>query len=67
MTGMKKIDKDGLILCDLQGKTFEKAIDSVPVSSEVFVRRFMNSDASKTLDDMSILDTNHHVMDILFM
>lgn len=64
---MKKIDKDGLILCDLQGKTFEKAIDSVPVSSEVFVRRFMNSDASKTLDDMSILDTNHHVMDILFM
>lgn len=36
------MDKDGLLLCELQGKTFELSIDSLDISSEIFVRRFVN-------------------------
>ncbi|MBQ9155990.1 MAG: antitoxin [Eubacterium sp.] len=47
---MKSMDRDGLFLCDLQAKTFEESIDVVPVSSEIFIRRFMNSEAARSLD-----------------
>lgn len=55
---MKKTDKDGLLLCDLQGKTFELSIDGSDTSSEIFVRRFVNSQISKLIDSTSILETN---------
>lgn len=38
---MRKMDKDGLLLCELQGKIFELSIDSLDISSEIFVRRFV--------------------------
>ena len=44
---MKKIDKDGLILCDIQAKAFEISITAMNTSSEIFVRRFMNSKIAK--------------------
>lgn len=62
---MKKIDRNGLLLCDLQAKTFECAVDLTSVSSEIFIRRFMNSKIAKTLDNESILQTNLHAKDIL--
>lgn len=62
---MKKIDKDGLLLCDLQAKTFECAIDLTSVSSEIFIRRFMNSKIAKAMDNESILQTNIHEKDVL--
>lgn len=62
---MKKIDKDGLLLCELQAKTFEMSIDVTEVSSEIFIRRFMNSQISKSIDSCEILQTNMQAKDIL--
>ena len=64
---MRKISKQGLHLCDLQAKTFECSIDLTAVSSEIFIRRFMNSKIAKMLDNESILQTNLHEKDFLFM
>lgn len=60
-----KIDKDGLLLCELQAKTFEMSIDATEVSSEIFIRRFMNSQISKSIDSCEILQTNMQAKDIL--
>lgn len=64
---MRKIDKDGLLLCDLQAKVFEAAVDFTEISSEVFIRRFMNSKIAKKMDNESVLQTNIHEKDILDM
>ena len=64
---MEKIDQDGLILCDLQAKTFEMSIDYTMESSGIFIRRFMNSHVSKMVDNKSLLDTNLQPYDILEM
>lgn len=60
-----KIDKDGLLLCELQAKAFEKSIDKMESSSEIFIRRFMNSKIAKRLDNKSILESNIQANDIL--
>lgn len=62
---MKKIDKDGLLLCELQAETFEKSTDDTATSSEIFIRRFMNSKISKSMDSGEILQTNMQAKDIL--
>lgn len=62
---MRKIDKDGLLLCDLQGNAFELSIEQTSTSSEIFMRRFMNSKIAKTLDNESILQTNIQPKDII--
>ena len=62
---MRKIDKDGLILCDLQGEAFERSLQAHSTSSEIFIRRFMNSGVAKELDNASILQTNLQAKDIL--
>lgn len=64
---MRKMNKDGLLLCDLQAKAFEIAVDFAQVSSEVFIRRFMNSNVAKAMDNESVLQTNIHEKDILDM
>ena len=48
---MKKIDKDGLLLCELQAAAFENSIDKMDSSSEIFSRRFMRSKIAKSLDN----------------
>lgn len=62
---MRKIDKDGLLLCELQAKTFETSIDMTVTSSEVFIRRFMNSRIAKIIDSGAVLQTNLQSKDIL--
>ncbi|MCF2553985.1 antitoxin [Faecalicatena contorta] len=62
---MRKIDKDGLLLCELQAGTFEISIDMTLTSSEIFIRRFMNSRIAKSLDSSAILQTNLQSKDIL--
>lgn len=64
---MKKINKNGLLLCELQAKTFEIAVDLTHVSSDIFIRRFMNSKVAKSMDNESILQTNMYEKDILGM
>ena len=62
---VKKIDRDGLLLCELQAKTFELSLSEQGTSSEIFIRRFMNSNIAKELDNASILQTNLQAKDIL--
>ena len=38
---MRKISKDGILLCTLQAETFEKSVEKMDTSSEIFIRRFM--------------------------
>lgn len=62
---MKRIDKDGLLLCELQAKTFEISLNEIESSSEIFIRRFMNSKIAKSLDNKGILQTNMQPKDLL--
>ena len=62
---MRKIDKDGLLLCDLQAQTFELSVKVQKTSSEIFIRRFMNSEAAKQLDNMAVLQNNIQARDLL--
>lgn len=62
---VKKIDNDGLLLCEIQAETFEKSIDKLNSSSEIFIRRFMKSKIAGRLDNKSLLDTTIQPNDIL--
>lgn len=62
---MKKITKDGLLLCSMQASAFEKSIDKMETSSEIFVRRFMKSKIAKLIDNQSVLDSTIQSNDIL--
>ena len=62
---MKKMDSDGILLCELQGATFELSLEKVETSSPIFIRRFMNSDVVKLFDNGSILQTNLQPQDII--
>lgn len=61
---MKNIDNNGLILCDLQSELFESSL-SIDCSTEIFIRRFMNSKIAKRLDSTQILDDTLTISDIL--
>ena len=60
-----KIDRDGLILCDIQAKAFELSLSSVECSSEIFIRRFMYSNVAKAMDNLVFLETNLQAEDII--
>ena len=62
---MKKISKDGLLLCELQAETFENSIDKIESSSEIFIRRFMKSEIAKRFDNESVLESNIQANDVL--
>ena len=62
---MRKISKDGLLLCKLQAEAFENSIDRMDTSSEIFIRRFMKSEIAKRLDNESVLESNIQANDIL--
>lgn len=61
---VKKINKDGLLLCELQAAAFENSIDKMDSSSEIFIRRFMRSKIAKNLDNESVLECNIQAKDI---
>lgn len=52
------------MLCDLQGKIFEESLKLTNTSSEIFIRRFMNSDVAKEFDSLAILDDTPTILDI---
>jgi len=62
---MKKIDNDGLLLCEIQARAFELSGVTQNTSSAVFIRRFMNSDVAKQLDNLAVLQSNMQATDIL--
>ena len=53
---MKELEKDGRLLCELQGKIFEKSVGEYGTSSAVFVRRYMNSDYAARMDRIGFID-----------
>lgn len=53
---MKKMDTDGLVLCDIQGKIFEESSENEQCSSNIFIRRYINSAVCKRLDTTSFLN-----------
>lgn len=53
---MKKMNKDGLILCNLQGKIFEESIKAMDCSSPIFIRRYMNSVFCESMDHQIYLN-----------
>lgn len=61
---MKRIDKEGLLLCSIQGDLFEKSVSFSSTSSEIFYRRFMNSNVVCELDNLSFLDDTKSIEDI---
>ncbi len=64
---MKKIDNDGLLLCEMQAKAFELSREAQNTSSEIFIRRFMNSETAKWLDNMTLLQSNMQAADLLVL
>ena len=62
---MRKIDRDGLLLCELQAESFARSVTDARTSSEIFIRRFMHSNVVKEMDNASILLTNLQPRDIL--
>ena len=62
---MRKIDRDGLLLCELQAESFARSLTDARTSSEIFIRRFMHSNFVKEMDNASILLTNLQPRDIL--
>ena len=47
---MRELDREGRILCEMQGKIFEESAGNYESSSAIFVRRYMNSDYAARMD-----------------
>ncbi len=62
---MKKIDSDGLLLCEIQAKVFEASRHATESSSEIFIRRFMNSRIASLMDSDDFLQNNLQASDII--
>lgn len=62
---MKKISKDGLLLCEFQAEVFENSVNKMDTSSGIFIRRFMKSEIAKQFDNESILESNIQANDVL--
>lgn len=63
-SAVKKIDRDGLLLCEMQAETFEKSVESVETSSGIFIRRYMHSDIASLMDGGDFLQLNLQAKDI---
>lgn len=53
---MRDLDRDGRLLCEMQGAIFEKSAEEYGTSSAVFVRRYMNSEYAARMDKEGFLD-----------
>ena len=53
---MREMDKDGILLCEIQGRIFEESCDKYKTSSPVFIRRFMNSALAADMDTEGFLE-----------
>lgn len=53
---MRKMDSDGLMMCDIQGIIFEKSLKKVNLASPLFVKKYMNSNDARSMDRCIFLD-----------
>ena len=61
---MRSFDKDGLVLCSLQGNVFASSLGACETSSEIFIRRFMLSDVATEFDSCAVLNDSLTINDI---
>ena len=61
---MKKKDRDCVLLCDIQGELFQKSVSDLNMSSETFVRRFMNSNIAEEFDNVFFLEDTKSIKNI---
>ena len=62
----REMDQVGLLLCDIQGKIFEQSVTSEKCSSNIFIRRFMNSKFVSRMDNLTFLNesiTNEEIFE----
>ena len=52
---MKKMDSLGLKLCYYQAVLFEESLEEQACSSKIFIRRFMNSNLARRMDNVGFL------------
>lgn len=57
MRSLKDMNADGLLLCKLQAKVFEKSVSQCDTSSAIFIRRFMNSRVAEMIDSGYLLQS----------
>ena len=50
------MDQLGLLLCDIQGKIFEQSVTREECSSNIFIRRFMNSKFVSRMDNLTFIN-----------
>lgn len=60
----REMDQTGLMLCDIQGKIFEQSVTSEECSSNVFIRRFMNSKFVSRMDNLTFLNESMTIEEI---
>lgn len=60
----REMDQAGLLLCDVQGKIFEQSITREDCSSNIFIRRFMNSKFVSRMDNLTFLNESTTIEDI---
>ena len=62
---MREFDIDGLLMCKIQGKIFERSITEVNLSSPIFVKNYMNSLDAESMDRLIFLNTCRYDTQIL--
>ena len=62
---MRKIDSLGLKLCSFQAQLFEESLDKCECSSRIFVRRYLNSNLAKRMDNGGFLFESLTITDAL--
>lgn len=62
---MKKIDSLGLRMCAYQAALFQMSKESEECSSKIFIRRFMNSELAKRMDNVGFVFESLDVSDAI--
>ena len=55
---MRKLDSDGLLMCEIQGRIFEKSVNKLDCSSPIFIKNYMQSEIARSMDIEAFLNTN---------
>lgn len=59
------MDQLGLSLCDIQGSIFQESLKFEECSSNIFIRRFMNSSFVNRMDNLSFINESRSIKQIL--
>lgn len=54
---MRNLDSDGFLMCKIQGRIFEKSIDTLKCSSPFFIKNYMQGDIARSMDILAFLNT----------